>query len=111
MEEQLNGQEREEEIPEIEASDTRRFPRYVYNPISLSGAALAIAMFFAIVIVFIVDATQAAPNPYIGIIGFAILPIPLILGLLLIPFGMWIAPAGSDWPTATSSASRPTPWT
>jgi len=70
--------------------ESRRFPRYVYNPISLTGAALAIAMFCAIVIVFIVDASQAEPNPYIGIIGFAILPIPLILGLLLIPIGMWI---------------------
>ncbi|MFC1628816.1 NapC/NirT family cytochrome c [Gemmatimonadota bacterium] len=75
---------------EDEELETKRFPRYVYNPISLTGAALAIAMLFAIIIIFIVDASQPDPNPYIGILGFAIFPIPFILGLLLIPFGMWI---------------------
>ncbi len=107
MEEQPNGPHQNDKIPEateiddidqsgpdideeIEELDSRRFPRYIYNPISLTGAALAIAMLFAIIIVFIVDASQPDPNPYIGILGFAIFPIPLIIGLLLIPFGMWI---------------------
>ena len=68
----------------------RRFPRSVYNPISLGGAALAIATTFSILLIFVVDITSEAQSPYLGILGFAVLPIPLILGLLLIPLGMWL---------------------
>ncbi len=67
-----------------------RYPRYVYNPISLVGMALAIAALFAILLVFAVDVTSEEPSPYIGIFGFAVLPIPMIIGLILIPLGMWI---------------------
>jgi nitrate/TMAO reductase-like tetraheme cytochrome c subunit len=62
----------------------------VYNPVSLTGAALAVSVTFAIMLIIVVDATAKVHNPYVGIIGFAILPIPLIIGLLLIPIGMWI---------------------
>jgi hypothetical protein len=70
--------------------ESRRYPRYVYNPISLAGAALAVAMAFAIVLLFLIDLTSETTSPYLGIVGFAILPVPLILGLLAIPAGMWL---------------------
>jgi hypothetical protein len=82
--------------PETEARDAaeddgrRRYPRYVYNPISLAGAALAVAMTFAIILLFLLDLTSGSANPYLGIVGFAILPVPLVLGLLAIPVGMWL---------------------
>ncbi len=71
-------------------TERRRYPRYVYNPISLTGAALAVAMAFAIILLFVIDLTSGTASPYLGIVGFAILPVPLILGLLAIPVGMWI---------------------
>ena len=73
-------------------SPTRKrvLPKSVYNPISLSGAALAVAMTFAILLIFVVDLTSPTPSPYLGILGFAVLPIPLVIGLLLIPLGMWL---------------------
>ncbi len=79
----------------------RRYPRYVYNPISLIGAALAVAMLFAIILVFVVDVTSEEPSPYIGILGFAVLPLPLIIGLLLIPGGMWL-----EWSRERKGASK-----
>lgn len=90
---EINGSEIEEHgidsTKQEEPQDRRRLPGYVYNPTSLIGAVLAASMFIAILVVALVDSTSAAPNPYIGIIGFAILPVPLIIGLLLIPIGMW----------------------
>ena len=59
----------------------RLLPRSVYNPVSLTGAALAVSVTFAIMLIIVVDATSKVHNPYVGIIGFAILPIPLIIGL------------------------------
>jgi hypothetical protein len=35
-----------------------------------------------------VELLQERPPPYIGILSFVILPVPLILGLM-IPFGLW----------------------
>jgi hypothetical protein len=88
--------ERPDTGPETDPSEPpaedarRRYPRYVYNPISLTGAALAVTMTFAIVLLFLIDLTGKGANPYLGIVGFAILPVPLVLGLLAIPVGMWL---------------------
>ncbi len=78
------------ESTEPDQDRIRSYPKYVYNPISLVGLALAVAALFAILLVFAVDVTSEEPSPYIGIFGFAVLPIPLIIGLILIPVGMWI---------------------
>jgi len=79
-----------QEPAEPDLARERRFPDYVYNPISLTGAALAAAMLIAILFVFVIDITSEEPSPYMGILGFAILPIPLLIGLLMIPAGMWL---------------------
>jgi hypothetical protein len=66
----------------------KRLPEIVYNPISVAGAALATISFLAILFLTIVDAVTDHPAPYIGIIAYIVIPIPLIVGLGLIAFGV-----------------------
>lgn len=67
----------------------RRLPDVFYNPLSVGGAALAAASFLTIVFLTFVDLLQKDAPAYIGIISYIILPVPLIIGLLLIPLGAW----------------------
>lgn len=64
------------------------FPHYVYNPITLSGAALSSLSFGLILFLFIIDIFSPSDKPYMGIITYIVLPIFLITGLLLIAYGI-----------------------
>ena len=47
------------ESTESDQEGIRHYPRYVYNPISLVGMALAIAALFAILLVFAVERAES----------------------------------------------------
>lgn len=64
------------------------FPHYVYNPITLSGAAIALLSFGLIFFLFILDFFGNEENTYMGILTYIILPSILIFGLLLIAYGI-----------------------
>jgi hypothetical protein len=64
------------------------FPPIVYNPVTLTGAGIAAISFGLIVFLFILEFFSGESNPYLGIITFIILPVFLILGLLLIAYGI-----------------------
>jgi nitrate/TMAO reductase-like tetraheme cytochrome c subunit len=66
----------------------KRFPNYVYNPITLIGAAVASLSFGLIVFLFILDFFGTEENPYMGILTYIIIPTFLIIGLLLIAYGI-----------------------
>jgi nitrate/TMAO reductase-like tetraheme cytochrome c subunit len=66
----------------------RRFPDSFYNPVTIAGAALALASFVTIVFLTFVDLLQTDSPAYIGIISYVALPVPLVIGLLLIPLGV-----------------------
>ncbi len=68
----------------------RKLPSSLFNPISLMGILIALVSFFAIVILFFANIFLAPDNPYIGIVTYMIFPLFLILGLFIIPFGMYI---------------------
>lgn len=59
------------------------------NPVSLAGVFLATvgALFF--LIFFLMEIFGLHTNPYMGIVVFLILPGVFVLGLLLIPVGIW----------------------
>jgi hypothetical protein len=59
------------------------------HPISYIGALLAGFSAILFLVVFFLDLLGFHTNPYIGIFFFIVLPSVFILGLLLIPFGMW----------------------
>ena len=62
------------------------------NPISLMGGALTTAAGMTLVGFWIVDVLghHGTSNPYLGILFDLLLPGVFILGLLLIPLGMWL---------------------
>jgi NapC/NirT cytochrome c family protein len=64
--------------------------RLVRNTISLAGIVLASLGAVLFLVVFFADLFGLHTNPYIGILFFLVLPTIFIVGLLLIPFGMWI---------------------
>lgn len=67
----------------------RIFPPVVYNPITLAGAVIASISFGLVVFIFILEIfSKIGDNPYVGILGFIILPSFLIFGLLLIAYGI-----------------------
>lgn len=67
----------------------RRLPDSFYNPITITGAAIAVVSFATIIFLTFVEVFQEQAPAYIGIISYVMLPVPLIVGLLLIPVGVW----------------------
>lgn len=67
----------------------RLFPSAVYNTVSMLGAGLAVVSLGLIVFLMVLEATAAHSKPYMGILTFIIMPVFLILGLLLIAYGIW----------------------
>ncbi|MDQ7053408.1 MAG: NapC/NirT family cytochrome c [candidate division KSB1 bacterium] len=60
-----------------------------YNSISLFGAFLAVVTFALILFLIIAEWLSPRTVPYLGILTYIVLPVFLILGLVLIPIGMW----------------------
>jgi hypothetical protein len=67
----------------------RKLPAQVYNVISLSGVDIALFALAAILILYLLNVFAAGSNPYLGILIFLVFPGVLVVGLLLIPLGMW----------------------
>jgi hypothetical protein len=66
-----------------------KLPSSVYNPISLAGAAIALISFGLILFLLVLELFGKEQKPYMGIIAFIILPGILIIGLLLIAYGIY----------------------
>ncbi len=66
-----------------------KLPHSTQNWISLVGATIALISFFMIVFLFVVSSLFGKDNSYLGLIIYIALPAVLILGLILIPVGMW----------------------
>ncbi len=67
----------------------KRLPSSFYNPITIAGAAIASISFGLILFLMLLETLATEPKPYMGIITFIILPGFLIIGLLLIAFGIY----------------------
>jgi hypothetical protein len=61
------------------------------NWTSLIGAALTTVSAALFLVFFFLDVIGFHTNPYLGIVTFLVLPTLFVLGLLLIPFGLWRA--------------------
>ena len=59
------------------------------NYLSLFGLALAAVSLVNIVFLFLVDMVSKQASPYIGIFAYMVMPAFLVLGLVLVPIGMW----------------------
>jgi len=67
----------------------QRLPDVYYNPVSMVGGAIAIVSLGTILFLFFVDLVSEQTAIYVGIITYIILPSILILGLLLVPVGVY----------------------
>jgi hypothetical protein len=63
-------------------------PTLFRNYISFAGAVIVAASLVSIILLFLIELTKAAENPYLGIVTYIILPAFLILGLVVIGAGM-----------------------
>ncbi|MFZ2084496.1 MAG: NapC/NirT family cytochrome c, partial [Candidatus Sulfotelmatobacter sp.] len=75
------------ERPKLQGPEERKIS-LIRNPVSLIGAALAATSLATIAFLFFVNFVSVRPNPYIGVLLFMVAPAFLILGLLLILFGL-----------------------
>ncbi len=62
---------------------------YANNPTTLTGIVIATVSALTIVIFMVAELAGAFRNPYIGIFSYLVLPALFVLGLLIIPVGMW----------------------
>jgi len=67
-----------------------RSPTLFRNYASFAGALIVIAAVVSILLLFLIELTEASNNPYLGIVTYVILPAFLVLGLLVILAGMLI---------------------
>ena len=82
-----------------------RIPDLARNPISWAGATIATTAAALFLALFALELLGYLTNPYIGILVFVAVPAAFVLGLLLIPIGMWWArrrvratPGATHWP-------------
>mgnify|MGYP001501836362 CR=1 FL=1 len=67
----------------------QRLPSSVYNPVTLTGAAVSSISFVIILFLIFLELIGGEQKPYIGIIAFIVLPSVLIAGLLLVAYGIY----------------------
>jgi nitrate/TMAO reductase-like tetraheme cytochrome c subunit len=74
------------------ATDTDRTPgdgALVRNPVSLTGAWITTLSVFAFLTYLMLEQLGLLASPYSGLFGFVLVPLVFVLGLLLIPIGIW----------------------
>jgi hypothetical protein len=68
----------------------RRFETLGRHPLAIAGALITTASAVVFIALFIADLLGLLENPYSGLVVFIALPALFVLGLLLIPLGMWL---------------------
>jgi hypothetical protein len=76
------------------------------HPVALAGALLTTATAVNFVGLVLAELAGLIRNPYAGLVIYVLIPALFVLGLLLIPLGMWLEArkrrrdpsAGRDWP-------------
>src|ERR1044072_1290745 len=71
-------------------SEPQKSPTLFRNYISFAGAMIVIAAVVSILLLFLIELSQTADNPYLGIMTYVILPGFLVFGVVVILIGMWL---------------------
>ena len=64
---------------------------FIAHPLTAAGAAITTVSAVLFVLLWIAESAGWLENPYLGLLTFVLLPGLFVLGLLLIPFGLWLA--------------------
>lgn len=67
-----------------------RLPYFVYNPVTITGAAIALVSFGTILFVFVTELIAEQPKAYLGLIAYVLLPGVLFIGLFFVILGIVI---------------------
>ncbi|NOZ78246.1 MAG: cytochrome C [Acidobacteria bacterium] len=67
----------------------RRLFNYANNPITITGFIVTTVSALTIIIFMIAELSGGFSNPYVGIFAYLILPALFVLGLIIMPIGMW----------------------
>jgi hypothetical protein len=59
------------------------------NPTSIAGVWLTTLGGFAFITYYVTEALGLVRSPYAGLLGFVVIPAVFVVGLLLIPYGVW----------------------
>lgn len=84
-----------------------KLPYSTQNWVSLIGATIAVISFFMIVFLFVVSTVFDMGSTYLGLIIYIALPSLLVLGLILIPVGMWLKSKKGKDPKQISKKTWP----
>ncbi len=82
-----------------------KLPSLLHNWTSVIGFVLAVISSFIIMFLLIINFIVGIKSPYIGILLYMILPAFLVLGLLLVPSGMYIT-----WRQLWKGGELPSKW-
>jgi len=74
--------------PKSPSPSLARLATYAKNPLTLAGFGLTTVSGIALAVLLILEAFGVIENPYVGLIGFAMLPAAFVAGLLAIPVGI-----------------------
>jgi nitrate/TMAO reductase-like tetraheme cytochrome c subunit len=66
------------------------FQRIIRTRLGLAGAVLTTASGFLVVLFFLLSIVGLEQSPYLGVLAYLILPMFFVVGLLLMPLGMWL---------------------
>ncbi len=66
-----------------------RLFNYANNPFTISGTVITTLSGLLIVMFLLAQLWGGLDNPYIGLFAYAVLPVFFLIGLILIPIGMW----------------------
>ena len=65
-----------------------KMPKNAYNWITITGFLLAVNSLIVIILLFLFTMFSSETNPYMGLFTFIVSPAFMVLGLLMIPFGI-----------------------
>lgn len=92
-----------------------KLPHSTHNWITLIGALIALISLSMIGFLLFISVVLSQSHAYLGLITYIVLPAVMILGLVLIPIGMWIttrrrnaghAEGGPSWPKVDLNDNR-----
>jgi hypothetical protein len=89
-------------------------PALARHPLAIIGALLATVSAVVFIALLIAALVGLLRNPYAGLVVFVVIPAFFVLGLLLIPLGMWLQrrrlrthpDAAADWPVLDFRSAR-----
>jgi len=66
-----------------------RLFNYANNPITITGFVITTVSALTIIIFMIAELSGGFHNPYVGIFAYVVLPALFVVGLIVMPIGMW----------------------